>query len=755
MPVTEPAAEHHGTPPRGWLRFRQAATDSRRAILLIGGALVAVIGLAAVASTWMLHERAIDDWRVQLDNLSLIMAENASQTMSSTYMVLDSLVDDIRVAKPEDGMALIRMFGSRQTFDIMRDKIRGLPQVDVATIVAANGDVINFTRSYPAPLINLSDRDYFEYHRVHADKRVFLSKPVRNKGTGKWTFYISRRIDDAQGEFAGAVLVGISCDFLTDFFKAVDLGDGVAITLYRDDYTTLARWPVVERMIGERNIDSSTYKVMEQGKDHDVILNDGPRGMEDFKHVFRMSAPRRVRSYPLIVNVSITDDLFLGSWRQAARWIGGITLGSIAALLVALVLLSRMLKRHEEDARQARLLKAQAEAASEAKSRFLAMMSHEIRTPMNGILGMTELILDTPLDKSQKAYAGNVLGSARGLMRIINDILDFSKVEAGRLDIESMPFDPVRLVQDTVDLHRVIATRKGLHIDVHIEHPQACWVNGDPIRIAQVLGNLVHNAIKFTPAGKVDVSLASYPVPGESAAVTLQFAVADSGIGISEEVQQRLFEPFTQADSSIGREHGGTGLGLAICKRLVELMGGHIVCASRLGAGAAFRFELVCGIAEPAGAALRAETRGNADVAAVPSVADARPAQGSRVLVAEDTEINRQLARVLLKRMGCVIDEAENGALALEALARDEYDLVLMDCMMPEMDGFEATRLLRAREAGSGARRVPVIALTANAIDGDRERCLDAGMDDYLAKPFTAAEFIAAVGRWIGAERAK
>ena len=752
----------HNTPPtaakrqnpwaRAWLCIHHAAGDARRATLLIGGALVAVIGLAAVSSIWMLHDRAIEDWRVQLGNLSLIMAENTSQTMASAYMVLDSVAEDVDAVKSAGSDALAQAFGDRRTFDMMRAKIRGLPQVDVASIVAANGDLVNFTRAHPAPQINLADRDYFEYHRTHPNKEVFLSKPVRNKGTGRWTFYISRRIDGPYGVFAGVVLVGISCDFLTNFYKAIELGDGVAITLYRRDYTTLARWPMVERLIGERNLASSTYKVMEQGKDHDVILNSGPRGADDFRPVYRMSAPRRVRDYPLIVNVSITDELFLGDWRHTARWIGGITLASIAALIGALALLFSILKRREQDAQAALLLKSQAEAANEAKSRFLAMMSHEIRTPMNGILGMTELMLDTRLDTIQQAYARNVLGSAHGLMRIINDILDFSKIEADRLEIESMPFDPARLARDTVELHRANAVKKRLRVDVRIDYPQACWVNGDPIRIAQVLGNLVDNATKFTPAGTITVTFTARPSADNPATLVLEYAVADSGIGIAQEAQQRLFEPFTQADSSVRREHGGTGLGLAICRRLVELMGGHIECRSQAGVGSTFRFELTCAVAEPAAAtaatvATVSAVRGETAPAKVEPVV--RQAAGFRVLVAEDTEINRQLVRVLLQRMGCTVDTVTNGIQALDAIARERYDLVLMDCMMPEMDGYEATRHLRAREAEAGASRLPVIALTASAIDGDRERCIAAGMDDYLAKPFTADVFMDVIGRWI------
>ncbi len=838
-----PAAPAAGGAPRRERRrnpLRWTGLSARKATALVGGALVVLLCATMLASTWFLRERAIEDWRQDMGGLALVLSENVAQTMGSTYLVLDSIVDVVHAGQQRDAAPLARLARGEAMFQMMRDKISGLPQVDVATIVDAGGSVLNFTRSHPAPVISLADRDYFQHHRANDDPAVFLSAPVRNKGNGKWTFYVSRRLNGPAGEFAGVVLVGVSCDFFAAFFRNVSLGEHAAITLYRRDHTLLARWPQVEGMMGKRVLSGTTYQVISQGKLHDVVLTQTPRESAGGRPTYRMGAVRQVRDYPLVVNATITEELLLAGWWRSVRLLGGVGLASLVVLLVAFWLMAVLLKRREHDAEEARELMQLADAASEAKSRFLAMMSHEIRTPMNGIVGMSELMLGTELDTTQRGYARNVHSGVVELMHIINDVLDFSKVESGRMELESAAFDPAAHLRQVVELYLASAAQKGLSIETVCQSGMAA-VCADAGRIRQVLGNLVDNAIKFTPGGCVTVRLAaSTSTDGET--LRLHYAVCDSGIGIGAEAQRRLFEPFSQADNTISRQYGGTGLGLAICKRLVELMGGHIDCVSVAGRGTTFAFEIPCrpapaaaavamagggappehgpdaaasvadaanatsaanaaNAANTTGVALGSGTTGTDIVAAldntgtVPTIAtaagagasasiataigtgttavtaaaaavtaaaaavtaaasaaapgaSAAPAPPWRVLVAEDTEMNRQLARILLTRLGCEVGEAGNGELALAALASGNYDLVLMDCMMPVMDGYEATRRLRAREAALGLARLPVIALTASAIEGDRQRCLAAGMDDYLAKPFTGAEFAAMVARW-------
>jgi signal transduction histidine kinase/DNA-binding response OmpR family regulator len=516
-----------------------------------------------------------------------------------------------------------------------------------------------------------------------------------------------------------------------------------------------------------------------------------------------------------------------------------------------------------------------AEAASRAKSEFVANMSHEIRTPMNGVLGMAELLLEGNLAPTQARYARNIRSSGEALLTIINDILDFSKIEAGKMQLESIDFDPGELAEDVAELLAAGAQDKGLEVACRVDAAVPRTVVGDPVRLRQVLTNLVGNAIKFTERGEVELRIKSFQdAPGRC---LLHFSVRDSGIGIDPEAQQRLFRAFSQADGSTTRRFGGTGLGLAISRQLVEMMHGRIGVDSAAGRGSTFWFtvcvdalehdpvslprldamQMLVAVRHPVTGAVVQEyasqagcrcTFADADVPArallrealargvrydtlliedfgdeartssvvrtiradaalhatrivllSPPKPDGRvselraagvaaclgkplrraalfeclagatgaetglgPAReaandmplAGQVLLVEDNRVNQEIAVAMLRSLGCDVDIADTGLAALRAVESKAYDAVLMDCHMPEMDGFEATAALRAREQApppgrASAVRLPIVALTANAMDGDRERCLAAGMDAYLAKPFKKEELLAVLRTWL------
>lgn len=399
----------------------------------------------------------------------------------------------------------------------------------------------------------------------------------------------------------------------------------------------------------------------------------------------------------------------LGEWREAFL----TQLGE----LLAMAILNEQSRRALLEAKQ------EAERLAQTRTEFLANMSHEIRTPMNGVLGMLNLLKETPLSDEQRDLLGTAETSAKHLLEILNDILNLAKIEAGQMKLERTPTDLKQLVRETCDMARPQARLKGLLLREELPYDKELYAYADPTRLRQILLNLLSNAIKFTEQGEVVARLVCLSAGAEQ--FRLRFEVQDTGIGIPPEKQAQIFEPFHQADGSTTRKYGGTGLGLAISRKLVELMGGSMGVQSEVGKGSCFWFELTLSASEPpAHVQLEQEMRASEPTALT----------GLRVLVAEDNYVNQKVIRRTLEKWGVVVEIAENGQEALEWLARAPFHLVLMDCQMPLMDGYEATRRIRAYEAPRGLH-LPIIALTANALEGDREKCLECGMDDYLTKP--------------------
>jgi signal transduction histidine kinase/AmiR/NasT family two-component response regulator len=405
----------------------------------------------------------------------------------------------------------------------------------------------------------------------------------------------------------------------------------------------------------------------------------------------------------------------------------GMDLAIVAFSLVALAACVVNVARTIRDNALA-LEKAQAEAleASRAKSAFLAMMSHELRTPMNGVLGMAHALAGTKLGRQQTDYLDMIIQSGDGLMAILNDILDLSKIEAGKLNLESVGFDLEKMGRQTFLLWSETARQKGLELSLDIDADAPTWLVGDPVRVRQILLNLISNALKFTEQGSVAVRIAGLAPQG------IEIIVTDTGLGMRRDQQEKLFQAFSQAEVSTTRRYGGTGLGLSICRQLAEMMGGAISVESEPGSGSTFRVALPLPACAPP-----APTQAAPDTVSL---------EGRQVLVVDDNKVNQAVARAILEAAGAVVSLADDGLDGLDVLRAGHVDVVLMDVHMPRMDGVEALRRIRAGEAG--LRSIPVLALTADAMSDECERLIAQGFDDVHPKPIQPAELIFTVAGW-------
>ena len=406
-----------------------------------------------------------------------------------------------------------------------------------------------------------------------------------------------------------------------------------------------------------------------------------------------------------------------------------------------------LLEKVEERTRDLESARRTAEAANRAKSQFLANMSHEIRTPMNGIIGTAELLGRSDLESEQRQLTDTITNSAESLLHILDDILDFSRIEAGRLTLTILPYDPAKIAREVIELFETQGADRGLSLRLDLAADLPTQGRSDPTRLRQILVNLLANAIKFTSEGEVSLAVRSEQRDSGS---WLRFSIRDTGIGIPPESLARIFSAFHQGDNSTTRDFGGTGLGLAISQSLAGLLGGCLSVESTEGKGSTFHLEIPRDAAGHWTEKIRIQSPAPRPVVSSGDHTSPKPLnRPGRILVAEDNQVNAMVVLGQLRELGFEAESVEDGAQVLETIRRRAFDLILMDCQMPKVDGYESTRRLREWEARTGSRRLPVVAVTAHAMVGDRDRCLAAGMDDYLSKPYRTEELRAVLDRWL------
>jgi len=724
-----------------------------RAAASIGATLFFAVIALSMLVIWQLRAGAIEAASAIIEDQASSLAAHASQVFSAGSYLLNGIeqyVANAGTTSPED---FARRFASPAEAELLRARAEGFQPISIIALTDRDGQLIAYSGALRAPRIDLSDRESFRRAQAGRPGVTYVSAPVQNRVDGQWTIYLSRRLESSSGTFIGVALAGLPCRFFSDLYTELRLDhrqpkpEVTSMTLLRQDRTILARAPFVPESLGARLPELQSAQTPLSSSDF-LPWDARP---ENAGHAIVVSKP--VSGFPVQVAVAAHERLYLETWRRQAAVVLTFALVAGVLLMATFTILVRVLYRREHLLQRSQRLQREAEAANRIKSEFLAVVSHEIRTPMNGMLGTADLLVRAPLRQPEHDLALTLLRAGRNLLAIINDILDFSKMEAGELIIENSPYAPAKVIQDLHDLYAEHAGAKGLSLTVAIEDDAPAAVFGDVNRVRQVLENLLSNAIKFSDVGSIRLRL---KVHADHCPPILRFEIDDSGIGIPPEARDRLFQAFAQLDASSARRYGGTGLGLAISQRLVTLMRGRIDFDSTPGEGTRFWVDLPLEVASPSdlpAAPIEWPLERWAAHAGTMALCHADP-DGSgvphkHVLVVEDNPVNAVVVEAQLTKLGCSTETATDGEEALALLRQRPFDLVLMDCMLPGMSGFEVTSQWRREETSQNRPRVPIVALTANALASNAEEARRSGMDDFLTKPCTLDKLAAALTKWL------
>jgi signal transduction histidine kinase/FixJ family two-component response regulator len=675
--------------------------------------------------TWQDRSREIEDSQREVANLAWSAAQQAEDAFRLANTTLIGLVERVEV----DGTGPLQL---ERLQKIMAVKTAFSPILQGLTLIDETGNIIS-SHLPVSPRLNVADRAYFQYHLTHADHLAFTSELLHSRITGKWVIAMSRRVDHANGSFAGIVTATVDIAYFQDFYATFNIGHDGSASLLREDGVQLVRHPFLAAAVGSDQSGSRLFR------EKLPLANSGTyETRSPFDGVLRIFSYRRVTGYPLVVAVA------LGKNEALAAWQDGALKHLFAAIMVALLLgffmvrlirQLRQLARAEQVAlttnaaldRLARHLgkaRDQAEQANQAKSRFLAVMTHELRTPLHGIVGYAELLsLEGALNPTQAERVAAMIAAGEHLLGMINAVLDVSQIEADRLELQPIEVELTGLARACLDVVRPAAEAKGLALVLTETEPLRLFA--DPTRLRQVLINLLGNAIKFTPSGTVELQLRQSE---DGACVRVE--VVDTGLGIPATHRDKLFQSFERVNAEAVSGIEGAGLGLALAARLVQLMDGGIGYVDNPNGGSVFWFELPARDAVPA-------------VVAMTALSPLATGPRLRVLVADDEALNRSIAIGFLSMAGHEVVCVDNGIAAVEAAASADFDVILMDVRMPGMNGLEATRCIRALAGPRG--QVRIVAVTAQTFGEQIELCRQAGMDSHLSKPFNQAALLAAL----------